>query len=138
MYYFCIKCYGQESTTLDYDYVYNLSRSYIKQSNETKKARLSSQLGGIIELDTSECRDIPDSLFIAITNAKEVWESYIPIGAYMKVKIRYVDLDGIDIKTSVSHMLMEDNLNYPQSLFRKLTGANSEKKQYGRESRCNN
>lgn len=128
---FCViwalNTYGQESTNLDYDYVCNLSRSYIRPSSEAKKARLSSQLGGIIELDTSECRDIPDSLFIAITNAKEVWESYIPIGAYMKVKIRYVDLDGIDIKTSVAHVLMEDNLNYPQSLYRKLTGANREK-----------
>jgi hypothetical protein len=132
--FFALNSYGQESTFLDYDYVCELSRTYIKPTTHAKRLRLSSRCGGCIDLDISDCKDMPDSLFVAITKVKEVWENYLPFGASVNVKIRYVDLGDTDIKTSVDHDLMlEDNLYYPSCLYRKLVNQSVEKKEGSRK-----
>lgn len=127
---FCVvlafNSYGQETTTLDYDYVCGLSRSYIKPSREAKKERLSSKFGGVINIDMSECRNMPDSLVVAITNAKEVWESYLPFGTKINIKIQYVKLNGSDINTDVAYRVTNGNLYYPSSLYRKLMNQGEE------------
>lgn len=117
---FAFNSYGQETTTLNYDYVCSLSRSYIKPSSEAKKERLSSQLGGVINIDMSECKNMPDSLIVAITNAKEVWESYLPFGTDINIKIQYINLNGSDINTDVEYSATDANLFYPSSLYREL------------------
>lgn len=132
--FFALNSYGQESTFLDYDYVCELSRTYIKPTTHAKRLRLSSRCGGCIDLDISDCKGMPDSLFVAITKVKEVWENYLPFGASVNVKIRYVDLGDTDIKTSVDHDLMlEDNLYYPSCLYRKLVNQSVEKKEGSRK-----
>lgn len=120
-----ILCYCQEFETLDVEEMCELTTSYINPSDNAKQIRSYSLNTGRINMDLTECNNIPDSLVVAINIAKDIWSSYLPNGANVNFKILYKDLDNIDIKTSLAYNNF-NNFYYPSSLYRLLTKDDNE------------
>lgn len=114
-----IHCYCQEYETLDEDEICEFTTSFINPSENAKKSRSYFQNTGRINIDLSECNNIPDSLIVAINIAKDLWNSYLPNGANVNLKILYKALDNIDIKTSLAYSTF-NKFYYPTSLYRVL------------------
>lgn len=116
-----IKSYSQELEYLDFIEYANYKNGTFS-SDQAKPHRTSSKRGGKIDIEY-EGKNIPDTLKTAIDAAREVWHDYMGINDNLRLRIEYTDLVSEDIKVSVAYAKMQsEGLSYPLSLYRKITG----------------
>lgn len=120
-----IKTYSQEIEYFDFVEYANYKNGTFS-SEQAKPHRISSKRGGKIDVEYKG-KAIPDSLRTAIDAAREVWSDYMGIKDNLKLRIEYTDLANEDIRVSVAYLKRQsDGLSYPLSLYRSITGNNTQ------------
>ena len=116
--------YSQDYTTVVFDDICNTDGMRIVPTANSKIKRLSNKRGGIVLLDDADCKDMPDSLKVALRLAADAWAGYLPLGDSLTIKVSFSNLD-VDIRTLVYYGNPGLNVYYPKSLLRKITGDSS-------------
>lgn len=114
---------AQDVVTLVYDDVLSSGDIRIVPSDDAKSMRVSSQRGGVLMVDETNCVGMPDSLKVALKIAADVWSGYLAMGDSLKLQVYYDEIQGTDIRTEIYYMTLSalvSDVYYPLALCRKL------------------
>lgn len=118
----CFSCsFSQKPVTVVFDEMCNYGGTRIVPAADAKAKRVSCKRSGWVVVDDAGCAGMPDSLKVALDIAADVWSGYLCDEDILNVKVIYEEMDGVDIRTSVSYYAMQ-SFYYPMCLYRKLTG----------------
>lgn len=117
-------CFAQTSEVFTFYQICDYSKDNLTNLYETKSHRANSR--GFGKISITYDRELPDSLMFAVEEAVDAWQRYLGNNDSLDIEIIYEPLQNSDIRTDVTfHQYSGDNLMYPNILYRKLWGKNT-------------